>query len=132
MDSNSSRAYLKLDLSDYDLEGLSAVHLKDTYCSNPDCSCGGAILYPTRLAGSELEDWIEPAKEIQFIVNVQTGEVLAKAPSCRGAGRRRIDPPDRGRSGAAHSGQRVGSSHPGVHWHGPDGEYRAEQLHLPQ
>ncbi|MBT9586809.1 hypothetical protein IV102_25925, partial [bacterium] len=80
MDSNSKKAYLKLDLSDQDLEGLSTVHLKDTYCSNPDCSCGGAILYPSRLAGTGLDPWIELAKEIQFIVNVQTGEIQAKGP----------------------------------------------------
>jgi hypothetical protein len=74
------KAYLKLDLSEQGLTGLSAVELGDTYCSNPDCSCGGAVLYPIRLAGSGLDRWIELAKEIQFIVDVQTGEIEAKGP----------------------------------------------------
>lgn len=77
----STRAFLKLDLSDQGLEGLEAVDLKDIYCSNPECDCGGAFLYPSRFIGrSSLDQWAESSKGIQFHVNVQTGDFETKGP----------------------------------------------------
>jgi hypothetical protein len=80
MDSNSKRSDIKLDLSDCGLGGLYSVSLKATYCINPDCNCGGVVLYPARVSGTEVTPWVELAKEIKFILNPQTGEIGAMGP----------------------------------------------------
>ncbi len=77
----ASRASIELDLSEHPLPGLLGVSLRDTYCSNPDCDCGGVVLSPESLScRSDSERWSELAWQLSFVVDVETGQIEARGP----------------------------------------------------